>query len=72
MSVFTAFKQFHVLEYLALEGGENSCYESLVVYCRFFETVRHYVVDVLDEDDVGIEVVEVLNECTMASRTEED
>ena len=37
----------------------------------FLETVRHHIINVFDENDIGILLVEVLDERTMTTRTEE-
>ena len=44
----------------------------LIAHCSIAQSQWHYVVDVLDKDYVGISFIQVLNQCTMSSRAEEE
>ncbi len=57
VGVFTAVEQGKVFEYLFLQSHEHSGNQFLISNGVGFQSVGHYVVDVLDEDNVCIEVV---------------
>ena len=71
VGVFTAVEQGKVFEYLFLQSHEHSGNQFLISNGVGFQSVGHYVVDVLDEDNVCIEVVQVLNQCAVATGTEQ-
>ncbi len=54
------------------EFEEHSGKHLLVNHSGVFHPVGHDVVDVLDEDEVGTLLVEVLNECTVSARAEDE
>ena len=69
--VLTFVERLQVSESLLLERHEHTGDDLLVIHRVLLQTVGHYVVDVLDEDHVGIDVVQVLNQRAMASGTEQ-
>ena len=71
VGVLARVEQAHIVEGFLLEGDEHAGYNLLPLYGVSLEAVGYDVVDVLDEDDVGINLVEVLNQCSVASGTEE-
>ena len=71
VGVFTTVEQGKVFEYLFLQSHEHSGNQFLISNGVGFQSVGHYVVDVLDEDNVCIEVVQVLNQCAVATGTEQ-
>ena len=71
MRILAAVEQREVFEYLFLQGHEHSGNQFLIRNGVGFQTVGHYVVDVLDEDNVCIEVVQVLDQCAVATGTEQ-
>ncbi len=70
MGEITALKESEIVEYLFLGAYKNSGNQLLVCHGLVLQTVRHNIVDILDEDDVGIKVVEVLNKRSVTTRTE--
>ena len=58
-------------EGLALEGDEHAGDDLLPQGGGWLQAVGYHVVDVLNEDDIGIQFGEVLDECSMATGTEE-
>ena len=54
-----------------LLGDQHAGEDLLVTNGVFLEPVGHYIVDIFDEDDVGILAVEVLDERSVSTRTEE-
>ena len=69
--ILAAVEQREVFEYLFLQGHEHSGNQFLIRNGVGFQTVGHYVVDVLDEDDVCVQVVQVLNQRAMTTGTEQ-
>ena len=56
---------------LLLYIHEHTGYHLLPLYGGTFQAIGHHIVDVLDEDHLALQVVEVLDECSMAARTEQ-
>ena len=71
VAVMPAIQQFQVIECLLLKGYQYTGKQFLIRNGIGFQAVRDHIVDVLDEHDVGIQVVQVLNQCPMTARTEE-
>ena len=71
VSNIAALEFLEISKGLALQGDEHTGKEFLIGNGVALQTVGHHVIDVLDEDDVGIDVVEIFNECAMTSGTEE-
>ena len=69
--ILALVESLQVSESLLLERHEHTGDNLLVVHGVLLQAVGHHVVDILDEDDVGVDVVQVLNECAMASGTEQ-
>ena len=57
---------------MALHVDEQTANHLLVACGGGTQTLWHHVVDILEEDDIGIAVVEVLDECPMSGRAEEE
>ena len=72
IGVFLAVKQVQILEYLILNAYQNAGQQFLIGNGIGLEMIRHYVVNILDEYYIGIQVIEVFNECAVTSRTEQD
>ena len=60
-----------LLEDLFLLGHQHARKNLLVANCIFLEAIRHYVIDILNEYDIGILLVEVLYQCAVSAGTEE-
>ena len=43
----------------------------LVGYRVAFQSVRHHIINILYEHDIGVNLVKILNECAMTARTEQ-
>lgn len=71
VGISAAVEQSEIVEGLLLLADEYAGNEFLVFCCLWLETVWHNVVDILDEDDVGIEVIEIFDEGSVASWAEE-
>ena len=71
VGVRTRLKYAQIFECLLLGVNEDTSQHLLIQYGIGLDTVGHYVVDVLDEHYVGIDVVEVLDESTMTAWTEQ-
>ena len=71
MSILSAIQQFEVFECLLLESNQYTSDQLLVCNSFVLQTIWNYVVNVLDEDNVCIEVVQVFDQCTVTTRTEQ-
>ena len=71
MVILTAVEQSQISKGLLLQGNQHTGNNLLVLYCIALQPVGHHIIDVLDEDDISINLVEVLNQGTMTTRTEE-
>ena len=60
------------LEHAFLLGHKHTRKDLFVTDGVFFETIGHDVIDILDENDVGILLIEVLNERAVSTRAEEE
>ena len=69
--ICSSIEKTEILEGLLLQGDEHTGNHLLIGDGFALESVGHHVVDVLDEDHVGVNLVEILDERAMASRTEE-
>ena len=69
--IFAAVKQFEVLECLLLQGDEYAGNQFLISNGVFLQFVGNNVVDVLDKDNIGIEVIQVLNQRAVSTGTEQ-
>ena len=69
--VLAAVQQLEVGKSLLLETHQHTGNDLLVEHRIAFQLVGHYVVYVLDEDDICIQVVQVLYQCAVPARTEE-
>ncbi len=65
-------EQTAVLVDALLHGYESAAENLLVVDGRFAAVIAHHVVDILDEYHIGVEVAEILDQCAVAARTEEE
>ena len=71
MVITSALKHLHVFKCLLLQCHQYTGDDLLPFHSLWFQTVRHHVVNVLYEDNVGVYLVEVLDERTMTARTEQ-
>ena len=72
MSVLACIEQTDVFECLLLEGNQHTSNNLLEAHGGVFQTVGHYIIDILDENHISIDIVEVLNQSTMTTRTEQN
>ena len=70
MIVVAAVEQLKIFKSPLLVFNQYSSQYILIKYGVAFEAVGHYVVYILDEDYIGVNVVEVFDERTMSARTE--
>ena len=70
MVVVAAVEQLKIFKSPLLVFNQYSSQYILIKYGVAFEAVGHYVVYILDEDYIGVNVVEVFDERTMSTRTE--
>ena len=71
VSVRTRLKYAQVFECLLLSVDKYTCQHLLIQYGIGLDTIGYYVVDILDEHYICIDVVEVLDEGAMATWTEQ-
>ena len=71
MTVGTALKHLKIVEHLLLKSNQDTCNYLFVCHCLRLQTVWHHIVNVLDEHHIGRDFIEVLNECSMSSWTEQ-
>jgi len=72
MCILSTVEQFEVFECLLLQGHEYAGNQFLISNGVGFQFIGYYVVDILDEDNVGIEIVKVLDQRTVTTRTEQE
>ena len=72
IGILLGVKQAQVFKYLFLDAYQDSGQKFLVSYCVGLEMIRNHVVNILDKDDVGVQVIEVLDEGAVTSGTEQD
>ena len=70
--ILSAVEQFEVFECLFLQGHEYAGNQFFISNGVGFQFIGYYVVDILDEDNVGVEIVQVLDQCTVTTRTEQE
>ena len=66
-----AIEQTQVTEYLLLRINKHTSDDLLPEDRIALQAVWHNIIDVLDEDNVALQVVEILDERTMPTRTEQ-
>ena len=71
MVVAPRLQVFQVIESFLLSLYEYAGNNFLPLDSISFQTVWDDIVDILDEDDISVDFIEVLNQCTVTSRTEE-
>ncbi len=69
--VFAAVKTPDVVCDLVVNTDEIAAEYLFVAYCRFAQVIGYYVIDILDEDYGRFYIVEVLDQCAMTSRAEQ-
>ena len=62
---------FQILETKLLKIDKNTSNDLLVIYGFRLQPVWHNVVNVLYKDDVGVNLVQILNEGPVSARTEQ-
>ena len=72
MSIFPAIQYFEIFERFLLFADQHACDEFLVLDSFCFQPVWNHIVDVLDEDDVGIKVIQIFYQSAMTTRTEKN
>ena len=71
MVILATVKQTEVSKSLLLQGNQDTGNHLLVFHGVTLQTVGYHIVDVLDEDHIGIDLVQILNQCTMTTGTEQ-
>ena len=71
MCILATLKLLKIRKSLLLQMNQYTSQQFLIVGCYGFQTVWHHVVDILYEHHVSLDVVKVLDERTMATRTEQ-
>ena len=66
----SAIQQLQILESLLLQSNQYTGQQLLISNCIPFKSVWYYVVNILNEYDIRIQIVQVFNQCTMTTRTE--
>ena len=59
------------VEHFLLLGNQHTRKELLIAHGVAFEAIWHHIVDILDEDDIRVLLVEILDERTVSTWTEE-
>ena len=67
----TCIENLEVLEGLLLKGYQYARQYLLPLYSLGLQTVGYYVVDILNEDHIGLDLVEILDEGTVTAWTEQ-
>ena len=70
--ILSAVEQFEVFECLFLQGHEYAGNQFFISNGVGFQFIGYYVVDILDEDNISVEIVQVLDQCTVPTRTEQE
>ena len=71
IGVLFSVKQPQVFKNLFLYAYQNSGQQLLIGDGVVLEMIGYHIVNILDKDDVGVQVIEVLNEGTVTSGTEQ-
>ena len=69
--VGAGIQQTEILERFLLKSDEHTGDNLLIGDSLALQTVGHYIVNILDEDDIGVNLIEILNKSTMTTGTEE-
>ena len=64
MRIFSAIKQLKILESFFLQSYQYTGNQFLISHCVSFQFIGHYIVDILDKDNIGVKVIEVLDQRT--------
>ncbi|CCZ70987.1 oRF2 [Bacteroides sp. CAG:702] len=70
MAIMTTIQQFQIIECLFLKRHQHTCQQFFVGHSIFFQPVRNHVINVLDKHNIGIQIIQVFNQCSMTTRTE--
>ena len=71
MVVLTRIQNFQIIESLLLQSNQYTCNHLLPGNSLSLQAIRNHIVNILDEYHISIYLVEVLDECTMTARTEQ-
>ena len=71
VTIMSAIQQFQVFKCLLLQRNQYTSQQFLVSHCISFQAVGHHIINVLDKYDISIQVVQVLNQGTVTTRTEQ-
>ena len=71
VSIFASIQQLKILERFLLQGNQHTCYDLFPQYGVALQPIRHHVINVLHKNNVGIYLVQVLNQRTMSTWTEQ-
>ena len=71
MCIFATLQQLQITKHLLLQGNQYTSQQFLISDGVCLELIRYHIVDILDKNDVSIEVVKILNQGSMTTRTEE-
>ena len=61
MRIFSTIKQLKILESFFLQSYQYTGNQFLISHCVSFQFIGHYIVDILDKDNIGVKVIEVLD-----------
>ena len=71
MIIKTRVKQIQVFESLLLKSNQNTSNNLLIGNCICFQAIWHYIINVLHKDNVGINLIQILDQSAMTSWTEQ-
>ena len=71
MVVLTRIQNLQIIESLFLQSNQYTCNHLLPGNSLSLQAIRNHIVNILDKYHISINLVEVLDECTMTARTEQ-
>ena len=71
MTVRAAIQQFQIFESLFLESYKYTSQQLLIGNRVSLQAVRNHIVNILNEYNISIQIIQILNQCTMTTRTEQ-
>ena len=72
MGIFTRIKQTDVIESALLQRYENTSYDFLKAHRWVFQAVGYHIIYILNKDNISIDVVQVFNQRSMTTWTEQN
>ena len=71
MCIFTAIQQFQIFKYLLLQSNQYPRNQLFIRNSILFQAIGHHIIYILDKDNIGIQVIQILNQRAVPSRTEQ-